>query len=978
MKKIISLLLAVFAVVVSIPAIFAASPASLNAFGQHTVEFSELNPSSDVSAYKGAVKTFKNERVRAITKASDASGTNFNLYKLSRLTDADGECVPIEIANYIVVNYYYESSDAAPALEGKRMSWLQEKVVPENALTNSQNVGQTARVYSTDGIVANKWATVTIPLINDAGYAAAKANFNSQGRFFLHQAKLYPFEADMGKNDTLYIKSVVVQSWDPANANPFSERTVRYYASSEAYANGAEPIRTVTSADMKKIKVAAFDGIVPENASFSAWKCTHDGEVLAVGEYYTLRAGKDIAFIPVFNYTYDFSGITSSYINGYEDGTFKPQNNVTRAEACKIIASLINPTGINMGTTTFSDVAETAWYYNAVTTLENSGALNIWSGNFEPSTPIKRHELVEIIYALADHNSKNTKLPNLTDVTEEDRYFDAVIYGVSNGIITGYEDKTFKPEGNITRAETVTVINRLIGRVYDESTTVAPKFSDIDSHWAKGQILASSASAADGVFKEATASEYVISGTSAKDYITALHTQSKSLSGDAVRAGVDAISEQMKKDVLNTPNTEEIYAAKITGQKYYVSEKSGKDTNDGKTPETAIKTIAALNSNIKLAKGDAVLFERGGLYRGSITVTQGVVYGAYGEGEKPVISGSKKNYADPDLWKETDVEGVYELTEKLTNVGIITLDHDLYDYGNYDALYGHNRIKGRNISDYKGLTSDLHFFSCEDTLYFRSDKGNPGERFTSIEIGTKDRIFGGNGKNNIFDNLHLRNCGSHAIGLQSSTDITVTNCVIAWVGGALLGNYGETTTQYGNAVEIFGTSNRYYVKNNWIYQIYDTAITHQGNQASMMNIEYSGNLMEYCHWGIECWIKKAGANALINGVKTEYNVMRMGGYGWGSVVSSRTTGAVLYTYGHMEGTNKNLQCNYSIFDRCAGSIISVPAVSTETYNSNIIIQHDENMLGSLRGTSKKMTKNAMLDYTKNLGDQNGVFVLVNE
>ena len=978
MKKIISLLLAVFAVVVSVPAIFAATPASLNAFGQQTIEFSELNPSSDVSAYKGAVKQFKNERVRAITKVSDASGTNFNLYKLSRITDENGECVPIETAKYIVVNYYYESKDESPALAGKRMAWLQEKVVPENALTDARNVGQSARVYSTDGIVANKWATVTIPVINDAGYAQALVNFNTQGRFFLHQAKLYPFEVDMGKNDTLYIKSVVIQSWDPADANAFSERTVRYYASSEAYAAGAEPIRTVTSADMKKLKVAAFEGTVPENATFVGWRSTHDGEMVAAGEYYTLRAGKDIAFIPVFNYTYSFSGITSSYINGYEDGTFKPQNNVTRAEACKIIASLINPTGINMGGTTFGDVAETAWYYNAVTTLENAGALTIWSGNFEPSTPIKRHELVEIIYSLSKDDETNLKLSQLTDIKKDDRYFDAVVFGVSKGIITGYEDKTFRPEGNITRAETVTVINRLIGRAYDESTTVAPKFSDIDTHWAKGQILASSANAGDGVFKDAAVLEYVIDGTSAKDYITALHTQSKNLSGDAIRAGVDVISEQMKKNVLNTPNTEEIYAAKITGQKYYVSEKNGKDTNDGKTPETAIKTIAALNANIKLAKGDAVLFERGGLYRGSITVTQGVVYGSYGEGEKPVLSGSKKNYADASLWKETDASGVYELTEKIVNVGIITFDHGLYDYGNYDALYGKNRIKGKNISTYKELYSDLQFFSCADTLYLRSDKGNPGERFTSIEIGTKERIFGGGGKNNIFDNLSLRNCGSHAIGLQSSTDITVTNCVISWVGGSLLGEYGETTTQYGNAVEIFGSANRYYVKNNWIYQIYDTAITHQGNQASMMNIEYSENLMEYCHWGIECWIKKAGANALINGVKAEYNVMRMGGYGWGSIVSQRSTGAVLYTYGVMEGTNKNLQCNYSIFDRCAGNLIAVNGVSTETYNSNILIQNKDLLLGNLKSVSKLATKTAALDYAENLGDQNGVVILINE
>ncbi len=949
--------------------------ANLNAFGQQIFEFSELNPSSDVKAYSASTKTFKGERVRSIIRSGDSAGTEFNLYKLSRITDKDGECIPVETANYIVVRYYYESSDESPALVGNRMSWLQEKVVPENALTKAENVGQSARVYSTDGMVANKWATVTIPLITDAGYAAAQQSFNARGRFFLHQLKLYPFERDMGKNDILHISSVTVQSWDPANQNPFSERTVSYYNSAADAENGAAPIKTVTTADMKKVKVAEFEGTAPEKAEFLAWRCTHDGKTVAPGEYYTVLAGKNIAFVPVFNYTYDFSNVTSAYINGYPDGTFLPQNSVTRAEACKIIASLINPQGIPMGGTSFSDVTPDNWYYNAVTTLENAGALGIWSGNFEAQTSIKRHELVEIIYALADDGTSSLKLVSLGDIDKKDRFFDAVIYGVSKGIITGYEDKTFRLEGNITRAETVTVINRLIGRVYDENTSVASKFSDIDSHWAKGQILASSASSADGVWTaKAAEAEYVLTGTGAAEYIPALHEQSKNLSGDAIRRGVDTIAEQMKKDVLSTGNTEEYYADKMTGQKYYISEKNGNDSNDGKTPATAIKTIAALNANITLAKGDAVLFERGGLYPGSITVTQGVVYGAYGEGEKPVLSGSLKNYADPELWEETDKANVYKLKETIVNVGIIALDHGLHDYGNYDALYGKNRVK--NISSYKSLNGDLQFFSNADTLYFMSTEGNPGDRFSSIEMGTKTRVFGGNGRNNIFDNLSIRNCGAHGIGLQSSTDITVTNCIFSWLGGSLLGNYGETTTQYGNAVEIFGSCSRYYVKNNWMYQIYDTAVTHQGNNASMMNIEYSENLMEYVHWGIECWIKKDGGNCLMNNYKSRHNLLRMGGYGWGSIVSSRTSGASLYSFGIVDGTNKNLSCEHTIIDRCAGSLLTIVPASTETFDSNIYIQTEGKMLGSLKGASGLATKNAAQDILENLGDKNQVFVLV--
>ena len=95
-----------------------------------------------------------------------------------------------------------------------------------------------------------------------------------------------------------------------------------------------------------------------------------------------------------------------------------------------------------------------------------------------------------------------------------------------------------------------------------------------------------------------------------------------------------------KEEILNAKD--EIV---ITGTTYYVST-SGNDDNDGKTPETAWKTLEKV-SNAELKEGDGVRFCRGNLFRGYFITKPGVTYAAYGEGEKPKFYGWIENLADP-------------------------------------------------------------------------------------------------------------------------------------------------------------------------------------------------------------------------------------------------------------------------------------------------------------------------------------------
>jgi len=466
----------------------------------------------------------------------------------------------------------------------------------------------------------------------------------------------------------------------------------------------------------------------------------------------------------------------AKYVAGYTDGTFLPQNNMTRAEAITLLTRVVVDENVIKGkvTANYADVASGSWYESYIGLFQKLGFL----GKFEedsgskicPDRKITRGEFVELIAAVANFGEKpsSMKLKYFTDTSNHD-YLDAINYAVSEGIVLGYEDGTFRPDANITRAEVVTMVNRFMGRT-PNGNAGAVSFSDIDSHWAKTQILAASGTENETWTASAADAQYVMTGNNTEERIKALHAQAENLKAPAIRAGVDAIAEQMKKDILGTPNTQEIHGDKMTGQIYYISEKNGNDENDGKTPETAWKTPAAITKVAFHKKNTTFLFERGGVYRGNISVNvDGTIIGSYGTGEKPVIMQSRKNYADPALWVETEWENVWKCTEALHDVGVIGFDHDLFDHTDdaYNELFGDSQIPDAFgfTGDVAQMNTDLQYYSVLDNskdgklktgeLYLYSASGNPGSRFKSIEIGEDVAIVSGRGDDVIIDNISI-------------------------------------------------------------------------------------------------------------------------------------------------------------------------------------------------------------------------------
>ena len=184
-----------------------------------------------------------------------------------------------------------------------------------------------------------------------------------------------------------------------------------------------------------------------------------------------------------------------AYIKGYPDGTFKPQANVTRAEAAQMFATLLNG-GTNFGTsqaTKFSDASDD-WYSKAINYVVGKGLISGYpNGTFKPNESITRAEFAQMISGYVKNEKASTS--DFKDVKDHWAK-DAIdkLYGNKN--VNGYPDGSFKPNAKITRAEAVTILNSVFNRNTNKSslnnvnTSSLNKFSDVsEGFWAYYNIL---------------------------------------------------------------------------------------------------------------------------------------------------------------------------------------------------------------------------------------------------------------------------------------------------------------------------------------------------------------------------------------------------------------------------------------------------------------------------------------------------------
>lgn len=170
-----------------------------------------------------------------------------------------------------------------------------------------------------------------------------------------------------------------------------------------------------------------------------------------------------------------------AYIVGYEDDTIRPQNNITRAEVATIFFRLLTDESREAYFTTdcdFTDVNGSAWYANTVATLSNAGILAGYpDGSFRPNDPITRAEFAAIATRFDDLAAADSTFTDIDGHWAED----AINAAYGAGWVGGYPDGTFRPNNNITRAEVMSLVNRVLDREVDEDGMLDDMLTWIDN-----------------------------------------------------------------------------------------------------------------------------------------------------------------------------------------------------------------------------------------------------------------------------------------------------------------------------------------------------------------------------------------------------------------------------------------------------------------------------------------------------------------
>lgn len=171
-----------------------------------------------------------------------------------------------------------------------------------------------------------------------------------------------------------------------------------------------------------------------------------------------------------------------AYMKGLTSTTFSPSGTLTRAEMAQIIANLLEQSGKNYsyGTANFSDVSQSAWYYNAVRAASNYGIMvGRPGGKFDPQGLVSKEELIVIAARLGGHEAM---AGNTFQIKEHYWSVPYIERALNSGWIS--MDQNFNPSEKISRGETAKIINKSIGygadREYiDKNTNTMTTFDDV-------------------------------------------------------------------------------------------------------------------------------------------------------------------------------------------------------------------------------------------------------------------------------------------------------------------------------------------------------------------------------------------------------------------------------------------------------------------------------------------------------------------
>ena len=350
---------------------------------------------------------------------------------------------------------------------------------------------------------------------------------------------------------------------------------------------------------------------------------------------------------------------------------------------------------------------------------------------------------------------------------------------------------------------------------------------------------------------------------------------------------------------------------------FHVDSEAGNDNAAGTRPDTAWRTLDKVNT-ATLIPGDRVLFKRGGLWRGQLTPQSGapdarILYGAYGDGAKPILQGSvARDQADewnevrPGLWATRKLKPIP------LDVGIVILNHG--------EKWG---VKKWALEEVKAPLD--YWYDPDGKRIFLAWPANPAEAFHSVELALTRHIINQGNKHDItYDGLAIRYGASHGFGGGNTQRITIRNCDLSWIGGGL--QYWKTRkdgtrypVRFGNAIEFWSGARDHLVERNRIWEVYDAALTNQGNgdDSHQINIIYRDNVIWNSEYSFEFWNRPA--SVVTSNIVFEFNTCVDAGICWSHAQRPNPNGAHLMFYHNPSKTSdfivrNNIFCRSS--DRC--------------------------------------------------------------
>lgn len=185
------------------------------------------------------------------------------------------------------------------------------------------------------------------------------------------------------------------------------------------------------------------------------------------------------------------------FMNGYPDGTFAPTKSMTRAEVASVFTKIMTKGSMGNSFSSFRDVSDSKWYAGSIGYMEKTGVISGYlDGTFRPENSISRAEFAALISKYMKLNT-GAGAKNFKDVKSSfwaKQYIDQVS---AAGLMNGREDGSFGPNDKITRQEVATVLNKVLQRVPDENFIGkygSNPFKDVNRNsWAYFQIMEATA-----------------------------------------------------------------------------------------------------------------------------------------------------------------------------------------------------------------------------------------------------------------------------------------------------------------------------------------------------------------------------------------------------------------------------------------------------------------------------------------------------